>query len=57
MLIIILFWLDKQRIKRIRTEQEMRMTLATNLNKDVNTTLRNINVLSEIASMKSEKIS
>lgn len=51
----ILFWLDRQRIRRIRSEQQMRMTLATNLNKDVNTTLRNINVLSEIASMKSDK--
>ncbi|MBO9573240.1 MAG: histidine kinase, partial [Chitinophagaceae bacterium] len=51
----ILFWLDRQRVKRIREEQQMRITLATNLNKDVNTTLRNINVLSEIASMKSEK--
>lgn len=55
MMIIILFLLDKQRVKRIRNEQQMRITLATNLNKDVNTTLKNINVLSEIASMKSEK--
>lgn len=52
---LILYWLDRQRIRRIRNDQQMRITLATNLNKDVNTTLRNINVLSEIASMKSSK--
>jgi ligand-binding sensor domain-containing protein/sensor histidine kinase YesM len=50
-----LYWLDRQRIRRMRNEQHIRMTLATNLNKDVNTTLRNINVLSEIAFMKSDK--
>jgi glucose-6-phosphate-specific signal transduction histidine kinase len=50
-----IYLLDKQRINRLRKEQDVRMSLATNLNKDVNTTLRNINVLSEIAFMKSGK--
>ncbi len=53
-LIGLLYWVDRQRIQRIRNEQEVRVSIAANLHQDVNTTLRNINVLSEIASMKSQ---
>ena len=53
-LISLLYWIDRQRIQRIRNEQEVRVSIAANLHQDVNTTLRNINVLSEIASMKSQ---
>jgi hypothetical protein len=53
-LIGLLYWIDRQRIQRIRKEQEVRVSIAANLHQDVNTTLRNINVLSEIASMKSQ---
>ena len=51
----ILYWIDRQRIQRLKNEQLMRIAIAANLHQDVNTTLRNINVLSEIASMKSDQ--
>lgn len=47
-----LFWLDRQRQNRVRREWEMRSDIAGNLHEEVNTTLQNINVLSEIAGMK-----
>lgn len=50
----ILFIFDRQRIRRIRTEQEMRATIAGNLHEEVNTVLQNINVLSEIARIKAD---
>lgn len=52
-LISLVYWLDRQRAQRVRQEQQMRVSIADNLHEDINTTLRNINVLSEIAAMKS----
>jgi ligand-binding sensor domain-containing protein len=51
-LIGIFFWLDKLRILRLKSEQQIRSDIAGNLHEEVNTTLQNINVLSEIAGMK-----
>ncbi|MBC6492616.1 hypothetical protein BC349_16255 [Flavihumibacter stibioxidans] len=48
----VLFWLDKQRTSRLENEARMRSAIAGNLHDEVNTTLLNINVLSEIAGMK-----
>jgi ligand-binding sensor domain-containing protein len=45
---------DRQRIRRIRHEQEMRASIAGNLHEEVNTVLQNINVLSEIARIKAD---
>ncbi len=53
--LLIIYWLDKQRISRMRREQEIRSSIAGNLHQEVNTTLQNINVLSEIAGMKADK--
>lgn len=47
-----LFWLDRQRTARLENEARMRSIIAGNLGEEVNTTLQNINVLSEIAGMK-----
>lgn len=48
-----LFWIDRMRLQRIRDKQLMRASIAGQLHHDVQTTLQNINVLSEIAAMKS----
>jgi ligand-binding sensor domain-containing protein len=50
----ILFWLDRERMQRLRKEQQMRASIAGNLHDQVNTALKNINVLSEIAGMKAD---
>lgn len=47
-----LYWLDRQRQVRVKSEWQMRSAIAGNLHEDVNSTLQNINVLSEIAGMK-----
>jgi ligand-binding sensor domain-containing protein/signal transduction histidine kinase len=47
-----LFWLDRQRQQRMRSEHQMRTAIAGNLHEDVNTTLQDISMLSEIAGMK-----
>lgn len=45
---------DRQRIQRIKREQQLRAGIAANLHEDVNSTLQNIHVLSEIAGMKAD---
>lgn len=50
---MLLFWIDRMRIQKIRDEQRMRTSIAGQLHHDVQNTLQNINVLSEIAAMKS----
>lgn len=47
------YWLDRQRTRALWKQQQMRVSIAANLHEEVNTTLRSINVLSEIAAMKS----
>ncbi|MEJ8842305.1 two-component regulator propeller domain-containing protein [Lacibacter sp. H375] len=51
----IIFWLDRERMKRKEAMQEMRSGIADNLHKEVNTALSNINILSEMAKLKADK--
>ncbi len=51
----LLFWLDKQRMKRKESIQKMRADIADKLHQEVNTTLNNINILSEMAKLKADK--
>jgi len=53
--IAIVYWLDKQRINRIVALQKVRADIADNLHEEVNTTLNNINLLSEMARIKADK--
>jgi len=48
----VLFWLDRERMKRKEAEQKMRSDIADNLHQDVNVALSNINILSEMANLK-----
>ncbi|MCW3073040.1 MAG: hypothetical protein JWP69_109 [Flaviaesturariibacter sp.] len=47
-----LFIIDRERLKRIRSLQQVRTQIAGNLHQEVETTLGNINVLSEIAKIR-----
>ncbi len=51
----IVFWLDKERINRMVALQKVRSEIAGNLHDEVNTTLNNINLLSEMARIKADK--
>jgi ligand-binding sensor domain-containing protein len=51
----ILFLFDRLRMQRLKEEQQIRSSIAGNLHEDVSTALQNINVLSEIASLKADK--
>jgi ligand-binding sensor domain-containing protein len=51
----IIYWLDKQRINKIVALQKVRSEIAGNLHEEVNTTLNNINLLSEMARIKADK--
>ncbi len=51
----ILYWIDRERMRRIRELQAMRTQIAGNLHNDINTTLNNINLLSEMAKIKADK--
>jgi ligand-binding sensor domain-containing protein/signal transduction histidine kinase len=55
LLVGILYLIDRERIKRLLQLQEVRTQIAGNLHKDINTTLNNINLLSEIAKIKVDK--
>jgi ligand-binding sensor domain-containing protein len=48
----LLFWFDKERMKRKQAVLKMRSDIADDLHKDINTALGNINILSEIAKLK-----
>jgi ligand-binding sensor domain-containing protein len=52
---ITLYWLDKQRMRRKAVLQKVRTDIADGLHQEVNTALNNINILSEIARLKSER--
>ena len=52
---LFLFWLDRQRMKRKEALQRVRTDIAGGLHQEVNTALNNINILSEIARLKSER--
>jgi ligand-binding sensor domain-containing protein len=51
----VLYWIDRERMKRLREMQAMRTQIAGNLHEDINTTLNNINMLSEMAKIKADK--
>lgn len=52
---IILFWIDRTRINRLRELEQVRSEIASNLHADVSTTLSNINLLGEMAKIKADK--
>ena len=51
----LLFWLDKERMRRKEAIHKMRADIAVNLHQDVNTALSNINILSEMSKLKAVK--
>lgn len=52
---LLLYWLDRQRTKRKEAMQQVRTDIASGLHEEVNTALNNINILSEIARLKSDR--
>jgi len=55
LVVTLIFWADRIRLKNIYREQQIRSGIAANLHEEVNTTLQNINVLSEIAGFKADE--
>jgi signal transduction histidine kinase len=53
--ISIFFIIDRERIKKLQALQRVRTQIAGNLHHDVNTTLNDINLLSEMAKIKVDK--
>jgi ligand-binding sensor domain-containing protein/signal transduction histidine kinase len=51
----LLFWFDRERMKRKEAIQKMRSNIADNLHSEVSTALNNINILSEMARLKADK--
>ena len=51
----LLVWFDRQRTRRKAVLQKVRTDIADGLHQEVNTALNNINILSEIARLKSER--
>lgn len=50
----LLYWLDRERMARKAALEKMRSDIADDLHQEVNTALSNINILSEMAHLKSE---
>jgi hypothetical protein len=55
LLLIIIFTIDQERMKRIRTVHQMRSQIGNDLHSDIHSTLNDINVLSSMAKMKADK--
>ncbi|RYY18965.1 MAG: hypothetical protein EOO04_22905, partial [Chitinophagaceae bacterium] len=55
LIIALIFMADRIRLRNIYREQQIRSGIAANLHEEVNTTLQNINVLSEIAGFKADE--
>lgn len=51
----ILFWFDRERVRKLMALQQVRTQIAGNLHNDINITLNNINLLSELAKIKADK--
>lgn len=51
----ILYWIDRERLRRLNELQRVRSEIANNLHQDVTTTLSNINLLGEMAKIKADK--
>ncbi len=54
-IILVLYLLDRERMKRLATLHNVRLSIASQLHQDVSSTLNNINMLSQIAKLKAEK--
>lgn len=52
---LILYLIDRERVKRQESLRQVRRQIRANLKEEVSTTLSNINVLSEIAKIKTDK--
>jgi signal transduction histidine kinase/ligand-binding sensor domain-containing protein len=50
--LVVLYWIDKFRMERVKDNQRTRTSIATSLTKDMSSTLSNINVLSAMAKIK-----
>lgn len=55
LIILVLYTIDHERMIKIRSLQQLRRQIVTNLHGEVSYTLNNINVLSEIAKIKADK--
>jgi len=51
----VMYWIDRGRVRKLIALQQVRSQIAGNLHEDVNTTLGNINLLSELAKIKVDK--
>src|SRR5690606_21310310 len=51
----IFYWFDRERMNRLKALQKVRTEIAVNLHEEVNSTLSNINLLSEMARIKADK--
>jgi len=51
----VIYWIDKERISRLLSMQQVRTEIAGNLHEEINTTLNNINLLSEMAKIKADR--
>jgi ligand-binding sensor domain-containing protein len=51
----VFYWLDTQRVNKLVALQNVRTEIAGNLHEEVNSTLNNINLLSEMARIKADK--
>jgi len=55
LIILVLYLIDRERINKRQSLQQMRSQIAGNLATDISYTLNNINVMSEIAKIKADK--
>jgi ligand-binding sensor domain-containing protein len=53
--LVVLYFIDRARIQRLKTVQQMRSQIAGDLHKDIHVTLSDINVLSAMAKIKADK--
>ncbi len=55
LVVTVLYWIDRERVERLKALQKVRTEIATNLHNDVTTTLSHINLLGEMAKIKADK--
>ncbi|MBO9660341.1 MAG: hypothetical protein J7527_16085, partial [Chitinophagaceae bacterium] len=55
LVITVLYWIDRERVERLKALQKVRTEIANNLHNDVTTTLSHINLLGEMAKIKADK--
>lgn len=53
--IAVIYWIDRERINKLLSMQQVRTEIAGNLHEEINITLNNINLLSEMAKIKADK--